>query len=505
MKIKVKIGRQDNADYFGVNIDDIIEIEFERYLIGVVASEIGNSNLEACKAQAVASRTYAISRNVLIGEPISDSANVMAYRATRENQNKFPNAYQAVNETQGEILTYNQKPIRAVYSANNGGHTTSSEERWGSVFPYLIAQEDPWDAADGHPKKGHGVGLSQLGAVYAGAHNIDYKTILAFYYPNTVLMKNYGKEVKNMNVLLNEKAKNIIDLAQQHLGHPYVYAGAGQLCIPDNRRAKINSSYPNVVNKCEVLNGSSNNCEGCKYKGCRFFDCRGFTYWVFKQNGINISAVGATTQYNTAASWIKRGPITEMPNVVCSVFKYDAANKNMKHTGLHIGNGVIIHATGVKNGEVIYGAVSDTTWTHFAIPKGLYTEDEVEGAEKIEKISGLKRGDAGTDVLELQQKLNELGYKCGIDGRYGTETSDAIKLFQQKYGLTVDGIAGAITRTLLINMVPDNNYTKPQINFETEQVHESITITPIINSNKVSLTLDKNLAEALYKELIKVL
>ena len=54
-------------------------------------------------------------------------------------------------------------------------------------------------------------------------------------------------------------------------------------------------------------------------------------------------------------------------------------------------------------------------------------------------------------------------------------------------------------------MVPDNNYTEPQINFEPEQVHESIIITPIINSNKVSLTLDKNLAEALYKALKQIL
>ena len=76
-------------------------MEFEQYLFGVVASEIGNANLEACKAQAVASRTYAMSRNVLIGNPISDSNNVMAYRAQRQNQTKYPNAYQAVLETQG--------------------------------------------------------------------------------------------------------------------------------------------------------------------------------------------------------------------------------------------------------------------------------------------------------------------------------------------------------------------------------------------------------------------
>lgn len=99
MNIKLKVNRQENADYFRINLDDIIDIDFERYLIGVVASEIGNANLEACKAQAVASRTYAISRNVLIGEPISDSGNVMAYRAIREDKDKYPNVYTAVTQT----------------------------------------------------------------------------------------------------------------------------------------------------------------------------------------------------------------------------------------------------------------------------------------------------------------------------------------------------------------------------------------------------------------------
>ena len=63
---------------------------------------------------------------------------------------------------------------------------------------------------------------------------------------------------------------------------------------------------------------------------------------------------------------------------------------------------------------------------------------------------------AGLQVQELQQKLNDLGYTCGIDGRYGTETSDAVKLFQKKYNLTVDGLAGPITRTLILNL--NNSY-----------------------------------------------
>ena len=430
----------------------------------------------------------------------------MAYRAQRQDKSKYPNAYKGVLETQGQILTYNHQPIRAVYSSNNGGQTTSSEERWGSKFPYLISQPDPWDAADGNPKKGHGVGLSQKGAIWAGNNGFDYKDILNFYYPNTVLTNNYGQEVKTMNVLLNQKASNIIDLAYQLLGHPYVYAGAGQLCIPDNRRKKINSSYPNIVNKCQVLNGAKTNCEGCKYQGCRFFDCRGFTYWVLKQNDVEISAVGATTQYNTASSWVKRGKIEDIPNVVCCIFKYEEGTQKMKHTGLHVGNGVIIHCTGVKAGEVQYDAVGGQGWTHFGIPKGLYTEEELKHAEKLNILTGLKKGATGTNVTELQQKLNDLGYKCTVDGRYGNDTAEAVKEFQRKYNLTVDGVAGAITRTLILNLTyKETGYTEnidiPFSNFEEPK----ITITPIINSNKVSLTLDKNLAEALYKALKQVL
>ena len=77
MNIKLQIGRQENADYFGVNLGDIIDINFQQYLIGVVASEIGNASLQACKAQAVASRTYAMTRNVFAGKAISDSGNFM--------------------------------------------------------------------------------------------------------------------------------------------------------------------------------------------------------------------------------------------------------------------------------------------------------------------------------------------------------------------------------------------------------------------------------------------
>ena len=54
MKIKVKITTSGNMKYYGCASGTIKEIELEDYVKCVVASEIGNASLEACKAQAVA-------------------------------------------------------------------------------------------------------------------------------------------------------------------------------------------------------------------------------------------------------------------------------------------------------------------------------------------------------------------------------------------------------------------------------------------------------------------
>lgn len=184
MDISVRITREENAQYFGVQIDDVVKVPLEEYVAAVVASEIGNAHLEACRAQAVASRTFAVSKGVLDGRVISDASSTdQAYRAKRYNRTLYPNAVQAAKDTEGQILLYNGEPINAVYSACNGGRTVSSEERWGGARPYLIAQDDPWD--DSTVRTGHGVGMSQRGAKHAASIGKTYLEILAFYYPGT--------------------------------------------------------------------------------------------------------------------------------------------------------------------------------------------------------------------------------------------------------------------------------------------------------------------------------
>jgi len=62
----------------------------------------------------------------------------------------------------------------------------------------------------------------------------------------------------------------------------------------------------------------------------------------------------------------------------------------------------------------------------------------------------LRYGDTGEDVKGVQTRLKELGYYDGnITGTYSASTQDAVKAFQKKSGLEVDGVLGAITRSTL--------------------------------------------------------
>lgn len=62
----------------------------------------------------------------------------------------------------------------------------------------------------------------------------------------------------------------------------------------------------------------------------------------------------------------------------------------------------------------------------------------------------MRKGDTGDDVRVLQNRLNQAGIPVGADGWYGETTEAAIKAFQRRAGLVVDGIAGPKTIALLL-------------------------------------------------------
>lgn len=77
----------------------------------------------------------------------------------------------------------------------------------------------------------------------------------------------------------------------------------------------------------------------------------------------------------------------------------------------------------------------------------------------------LVTGSYGDDVIELQARLQYLGFYNGaIDGHFGEGTAEALRSFQKKYGLPIDGVAGAATKKKLTGFSDfDKAYVHKQI------------------------------------------
>lgn len=255
------------------------------------------------------------------------------------------------------------------------------------------------------------------------------------------------------------KPEGIIAQAEAHIGCPYVYGTWGQLCTPALRKryAEYNPSQKAITYKrCPVLSGKQSKCAGCKYDGMLAFDCRGYTHYCVKNGaGIDISGGYVGRQWSDP-NWDVKGTVADMLEAVACVFTGD-----MKHTGLYVLNERVLHCSGEVKTDTITGG---RDWQKFAIPKGLYTWQELVKLTKGDFSRMLKKGMSGADVRDMQIMLNSLGYDCGTaDGIFGNKTVNAVKAFQTAEGLAVDGIAGQKTLETLAARaaVPDDKPDEP--------------------------------------------
>ena len=137
--------------------NEIENIPLEEYVVGVLAGEMPiNFDLEALKAQAVASRTYALKRmeyNKDKDYDVVDSImnqvyldNDYLHEAWGKNYVKNINKLRtAVNSTIDEYLSYDDKIIDAMFFSTSNGYTEDSGNIFNFTVPYLISVESPWD------------------------------------------------------------------------------------------------------------------------------------------------------------------------------------------------------------------------------------------------------------------------------------------------------------------------------------------------------------------------
>ena len=77
----------------------------------------------------------------------------------------------------------------------------------------------------------------------------------------------------------------------------------------------------------------------------------------------------------------------------------------------------------------------------------------------------IKKGSKGDSVSELQKLLNQNGYSLDADGIFGEKTQAAVRDYQSKNGLAVDGIVGSNTWSSLTNGA--NKQTQQNVSGET--------------------------------------
>lgn len=138
--------------------NEVEEVPLDEYLCNVIAAEMPvDFELEAIKAQAVVARTYTIykiSKDSSKHEnaDICDSANCCQAWISKEDRyakwnkeeadDNWNKIVRAVNETLGQIITYEGIPINAVFHSNSGGKTEIASNVWsGGDYPYLQSVE----------------------------------------------------------------------------------------------------------------------------------------------------------------------------------------------------------------------------------------------------------------------------------------------------------------------------------------------------------------------------
>ncbi len=157
-------------------------IAFEDYVKGVVAGEMPASfELEALKAQAVAARTYSLSKINRSGEggnpdhpsaPVCDDTHCQVYRSPEELEKiksaewmatGWPKIQEAVESTRGQLMYYQDALVeQPLFHSSSGGKTENSEDVFVSALPYLKSVDSPYEAAAPHQDEQVEIALSEF-------------------------------------------------------------------------------------------------------------------------------------------------------------------------------------------------------------------------------------------------------------------------------------------------------------------------------------------------------
>jgi len=160
---QLDLSEPDLIKVYNLKTNEVIVIDFEEYLKGVVASEMpAEFNFEALKAQAVTARTYLLfkfkkypnGQPEHLDAPICTGTHCQVWNSKdnliASHEDGWYDTYwskieEAVNSTKSQILTYDGKIIEPLFHSTSGGRTENSEDVFSTSVPYLRSVESPYE------------------------------------------------------------------------------------------------------------------------------------------------------------------------------------------------------------------------------------------------------------------------------------------------------------------------------------------------------------------------
>ena len=175
---------------------------------------------------------------------------------------------------------------------------------------------------------------------------------------------------------------------------------------------------------------------------------------------------GMTTTKAEAHAWLRDHSIKTYEDAVTQAVKVPL-NQNqfdaLVSFTYNVGIGALKQSTALRKlnaGDYAGAADALTMWTkcNGKVLAGLVRRRKEERALFLTPVTQaktgntdlLRKGDRGDDIKLLQHRLNILGWQLTEDGIWGVQTDSAVRGYQYRAGLTVDGIVGAKTRAALI-------------------------------------------------------
>ena len=467
MKIYTYLGSME-FKASGETILPINTIDLENYIKGVIPYEMSESYpIEALKAQAVAARNYTlknIGKHSKDGYDICDTTHCQSYKGFN---GVYKKCIEAVDDTKGMVMLYNNNLITSFYSASDGGYTEDSGNVWYESLPYLKAKPDsfdinPWPHGD---KKYSASEIDSILKSKGYINNdecfikIDMDNITKFQSGRVgsidiIYRDNSGQE--NKKTFTKDKARTFLSLdsslynvSYDDTTNTYTFSGFGH-------GHGVGLSQTGARNRAQA--------------GQSFIDILKFYYdgiEIKKMNGLPVD-----TDIPTDADTPTLQPKINSSRVIPEKPEINKQVTLTLETNNSSTNNLIYKYEVFLDGDFLFSKTNDVNTFEFNpksagsynIKVSLYDGSDMKKYDEMnvkfdvvrnESYSGknLKVGMSGKDVSSFQQKLKTMGFYNydKITGYYGNVTALAVKDFQKSCGISPTGIIDGNTAIELNN------------------------------------------------------